>query len=275
MTKEQSHIPKRATQHGLFLSSAETAPTSLKPGQQELHGIQVFKQEARQHRDTYINQDNVRDSCYTSSIAQATLPEDYSNPTKPYKPPDLVRHQLMLQKEKSRLDDSGTTHWESEYKATSQREPMVHHRPSPRRVPDPVNGVGRTRDESSYTQEFGRYGSDPRDRIPPGSTKLPVLRHHLNMGTTKGTFFVPGYQGFIPSCPTLTHEAARAADGAGFRNTDKSNIEHVYHANIVGYSGHCPESARNDRGGRQPTKLTTSGRDFAPPKCMAIALSAR
>jgi hypothetical protein len=53
------------------------------------------------------------------------------------------------------------------------------------------------------------------------------------------------------------------------RSTDKSNLTATFHTNMVGYSGHKPQNARNDRGGVSMTNLTCKGRDFAAPPASA------
>jgi len=251
-----AHVPNRATQHGLFRTNAETPTTSLKPGQQELRGNTVYAQEAKPHRETYITQDQTKETIYTSSLAKSMLSEDYVEPVKPFKPTSTLVEGL----------NSGTAHWCSEYKATSRVEgPPTRSMPMRRKEGEQMGTVGRAAEQSSYMQEFGKLGSDPRDHIVPGLGKLPVLRHALNNGTTKGTQHLPGYQGYIPYQVNTT-EAARGADGAGERKVDKTNAAQTFHVNLVGYSGHVPESARNDRGGRRLTDLTTAGKDFMTPR---------
>jgi len=220
--------------------------------------MQIFAREAKPNRETYLTQDQCRESHYKATVANVTLPEDYLNPQKPIVPPDRVKGHASGK-------SGGTGHWVSEYKATSQSGPMEYNPPA---APSNAwHGAGRQGDDTSYTQEFGKYGSNPRDRLlmnrEPG--KLPVLRHALNVGTTKGTNYVPGYQGYIPF-HAATPEAARALEGAELRSTEKMNLGQTFHVNLVGYAGHSPQSARNDRGGRKPSGLTTHGKDFLTPR---------
>eukprot|EP00929_Paragymnodinium_shiwhaense_P092416 TRINITY_DN5231_c0_g1_i1.p1 TRINITY_DN5231_c0_g1~~TRINITY_DN5231_c0_g1_i1.p1 ORF type:complete len:311 (+),score=62.11 TRINITY_DN5231_c0_g1_i1:124-1056(+) len=273
------HVPKKATQNGLFRSSQEEAPPTLKPGQTVLKGNDIYMQEAQPYRETYLTQDQVRDSVYTVTTSRATLPEDYINPARPYQPPTLRGAGDLL--------NSGTVHWQSEYKASLHKEPLkllrdanngfggADHLPqgkprqtAPRGCGTMSFGLGRTADASTYTGDFGKAGTDPRDRLPPGSTQLPFSRTVLSAGTTKGTRHVPGYQGFIPA-NLINKEVARSCEkdvASEERVVDKTNMEQIYHVNLVGYCGHVPASARNDRGGRKTSDLTVFDRDFITPR---------
>jgi len=276
-----AHVPKKACQHGLFRSSAEEPPPSLKPGQTDLRGSDVFMQEAQPYRETYLTQDQVRDSTYMSSTSRATEPEDYTHPVQPYKPKLVAdSHAINF--------SSGTTHWKSEYKAsTFHKEPLkllaeanlglggADHLPqgkpfqmTPRGCGTMSFGLGRTADASTYTQDFGKFGSDPRNMITPGATELPIMRSALTAGTNKGTRHLPGYQGFVPS-NLLNKKAAQTCEKDvphEERRVDKIHIEQIFHQNLVGYCGHTPDAARNDRGGRHPSELTVFDRDFTAPR---------
>merc|ERR1712146_18241 len=121
----------------------------------------------------------------------------------------------------------------------------------------------------------GKYGSDPRSKLPPEMLtegphmdRGPTLKTALTVGTTKGTAHIPGYQGFLAT-NTANPRVAEIAHGGNIRSTDKSNLTTTYHTNVVGYGGHKPLNARNDRGGVSMTTLTSKGRDFAPPPASA------
>eukprot|EP00927_Polykrikos_kofoidii_P040209 TRINITY_DN34412_c0_g1_i1.p1 TRINITY_DN34412_c0_g1~~TRINITY_DN34412_c0_g1_i1.p1 ORF type:complete len:299 (+),score=28.26 TRINITY_DN34412_c0_g1_i1:91-897(+) len=235
-----AHVPKRVAQHGIFVSAAEAPPTILKPGQTDVAGVPIFTEEAKPHRETYLTQDQNRESVYTTALGRQTLPEEYLNPPRRFRP-----HHISIDQARARAS-TGTRHWESEYKAAAQKGPLEFGSTTPRVERVTLSGVCHAGDTSSYTQEFGKYGSNPLDRLSYGSTKLPVLRHSLNFGTTKGTNHLPGYQGYVPfhagNAPT-----ARVQDGARTRSTDKTNITQTYHVKLVGYAGHQPENAYNDR----------------------------
>jgi hypothetical protein len=248
-----AHIPKRATQHGIFLSGSEISPPELKPGQTELHRQDLYTLEAKPVKDPYLFQNQVADSNYTLSIAQITLPEDYEDPAQPYKPWQPPANVNV---------GGGTDHWKSAYTACNEEviEEVEFGRPYIPRE-DTASGpalLGRGNVNSMYQEEFGKYRSDPRDKIGM------ILKRPIDAGTAKGTLHIPGYQGFIPG-NTFSEEVARVERGDFNRSIDKSNIEQTYHANLIGYSGHQPKSASNYRGGRQPTTRTVYGHDFPDP----------
>jgi len=252
-----AHIPKRATQHAIFLDGSETAPPSLKPGQSDLYRQDLYVNEARPLQDPYLLQDQIRSSTYIKDMS-SLLPEDYVNRTTPYTPPTVTAH--------SHGDDGGTSHWKSEYQASSNKEiPEEVEFGRPPKILDDDYGyqsmLTRGTANSSYQEEFGKYGSDPRDKILPNGI---TIKKDLDHGTTKGTFHTPGYQGYIPSSTCLA-EVARVANGEVTRSVDKTNIDQTFHTNLIGYAGHEPRSARNDNGGRQPTLRTVYGRDFRDP----------
>jgi len=252
-----SHIPKRATQNGIFLSGSEISPPVLKPGQTELHRKDLYIKEAKPVQEPYLFQDQVIDSNYTKSIARITLPEDYEDPTRPMRPPTVT----------AACGLGGTSHWVSEYKSRSLggaeafSEEAEFGRPY---IPyddlgEPPSLLGRNNMNSTYMEEFGKYRSDPRDKIGVN------LKRPMDAGTTKGTRHVPGYQGFIPG-NTFSDEVARIENGDFNRSVDKTNIEQTYHLNLIGYSGHQPKSALNDRGGKKPSgRETVYGHDFPDP----------
>merc|ERR1712136_116812 len=96
---------------------------------------------------------------------------------------------------------------------------------------------------STYCEDFGLLGSNPRSLIKPDEAAMPVIRNSLNFGTTKGTGHIPGYQGFLSAAP-------HAGTARGERPHDRIH----YHRNLVGYAGHVAESAQNE-GRRQQSDL--------------------
>mmetsp|Transcript_37671 Transcript_37671/g.82721 ORF Transcript_37671/g.82721 Transcript_37671/m.82721 type:complete len:259 (+) Transcript_37671:42-818(+) len=250
-------VVKRTVQHGLFSPSSEGPNPTLKPGQTDLRRKDVFSVASRLLPETYITQDGMRASEYARQIHSRTLPEDYENPTRLMRPPEVTAG-----------GPGGTAHWVSEYKAAAAEATSGAVGAPPLRL-GAVNilarcRVGKTRNGSTYNFAYGKHGHDPRSLIVPGSTKLPVIRSELTYGTTKGTSHIPGYQGHIPVCP-VSLESARAEQGHTARSLDKSDAIHSFHRNIVGYQGHEPESARNDKGRRMPTDLTVEGHMYKDP----------
>eukprot|EP00419_Tripos_fusus_P005014 CAMPEP_0172690824 /NCGR_PEP_ID=MMETSP1074-20121228/24134_1 /TAXON_ID=2916 /ORGANISM="Ceratium fusus, Strain PA161109" /LENGTH=259 /DNA_ID=CAMNT_0013510819 /DNA_START=23 /DNA_END=802 /DNA_ORIENTATION=- len=253
-----SHIPRRATHHGYHITGAETVPVSLKPGQLDLHRTGLYTLEGRGATETYLAQELSEQSEYGRKIATATCPQDYKVPS--------TAHRRPTSELSGGKKPGGTAHWNSEYNSSlhntaAKGDPFFRQREPPYdRSLYPSNVVGRMDNESSHCLDYGSYGSNPRDRIRPGDSRLPVFGSMLIDGTIKGTGHIPGYQGHIPS--HVTPRSARAGRGMATRSNDKTNITDIYHANLVGYNGHRPEHFSNDAGGRRPTSLTTHGSDF-------------
>lgn len=249
-----SHIPRRATQHGIFLSGCETSPPVLKPGQTELQRQDLYSKEAKPVQEPYLFQDQFVDTIYNKQIARITLPEDYEDPTTTLAPPSVT----------CGGEAGGTAHWVSEYKAslnqaTCEDAEFGNAYMAYEDLGQPPALLGQCNVTSSYQEEFGKYRSNPRDRIGK------IIKKPIDAGTTKGTRHIPGYQGFIPG-NTFSEEVARVEEGNFNRAVDKTNIEQTYHTNVIGYSGHSPLSACNERGGRKPTTRTVYGHDFQCPR---------
>ena len=94
--------------------------------------------------------------------------------------------------------------------------------------------------------------------------KMPIATHELTKGTHKGTFHIPGYQGFIPT-NTSNPYCARVAGGADLREK-KSMLTSQFHTNLLNYCGHTPGHPNNDNGGRKVDDVSTMGRNFQWPK---------
>lgn len=260
-----AHVPKKATQHGLFTSGMETAPPTLKPGQDELYRRGMYSFEAkRAFAATTSLALDLKTKSEGTHMHNST-PDDYKNPAKPSRPSD--NHVS------SGIDYAakGTTqHWKSVYQAAGEEatacmeERGVAKGISCKRPDQPPAVVSRNDFSTLQSHHYGKYGSNPRDRIAKDQTRLLVHPNSLNRGTTRGTEHIPGYQGFIAANPSGPH-SARASSGRGIRSMDKTNIGDVFHTNLVGYAGHAPKSHSNDFGGRRPTELTTAGRDYAGP----------
>lgn len=262
--KSLGHIPKRATQHSTFLCGSETLPPALKPGQKELYRQNLYNEETRPLKEPYLYQDQVSKSEYMHDMS-SMLPEDYVNRTTPYKPP--TGHAMSAD------HDLGTQHWKSVYQQASSDKASQEFREfgrPPKDIDDDMHESQLTRGatKTSYQEDFGLHGSDPRDKIPlSGLCSDPrglTIKRDLDHGTTKGSLHLPGYQGYIPSNICLA-EVARVARGEAVRSVDKTNIDQTYHTNMIGYAGHEPRSSRNDNGGRQLTLRTVAGHDYQDP----------
>lgn len=257
--RDMSHVPMRATQHGIFRSAKEMPVIDLKPGQASLER-QLYSEEAKRLEHTYIGQDIEHGSMYARSIANRPTPDDYKNPVKPIKQVDAAN---------AGCGHLGTAHWKSEYKSrhdgSALGEGKVHRQFGPSyQAINPPTCVGRGEEITSYQAEYGVYGSDPRTKFLDEAA-LQTSKSVLTAGTAKGTQHIPGYQGFLAT-NTSNAKVAKVAQGSELRNTtNKANLTATFHANLVGYAGHVPSNSRNDRGGVRMTNQTVKGRDFMPP----------
>jgi len=260
-----AHMPKRATQHGVFLSGSEAPIASLKPGQEELHRQHFYTTEAKPLHETYLSADAFKETLYQKQQSKLTLPEDYVDRQRPV----ITKAQEMFGMGNSGVVGgySGTDHWTSEYKhifheGTGAKKRVAKQYGAPYQMGDPPCCVSQPMMMSFYQREFGTYGSNPRHRIQHGDTKLPVQKSDLTVGTTKGTSHVPGYQGFLPT-NTNNPKVAAVEAGTSNRSVDKTNITEIFHLNLPGYAGHKPSCASNDRGPRQMSTMTVMGRAFS------------
>eukprot|EP00747_Dinoflagellata_sp_TGD_P186886 gnl/TRDRNA2_/TRDRNA2_44248_c0_seq2.p1 gnl/TRDRNA2_/TRDRNA2_44248_c0~~gnl/TRDRNA2_/TRDRNA2_44248_c0_seq2.p1 ORF type:complete len:300 (+),score=49.14 gnl/TRDRNA2_/TRDRNA2_44248_c0_seq2:83-901(+) len=262
-----SHIPKRATQHGLFNPGFEVPPTTLKPGQEQLMRQNLYTEAATPLQENYLIQGKFRDSVYFKTIANLMIPADYENPQKPMRPPPPAE-----------AKDASTSHWCSEYRSMHTKDSIAGSEYQRQRGPmfrpeDPPAAMDPSGADTTYLEEFGKYGSNPRDLVKPTDTVLPMMRSKLMDGTTKRTKHVPGYQGYIAVSPGGSEQEAQER-GSAERAADKTNVVQTFRRHVVGYSGHVPQDVRNDRGVRLPTTETVAGRDFVDPAVMTRSLQA-
>jgi len=248
----------------------EVPPTVLKPGQISLER-QLYSEEVKQIEDTYMETELEKGSVYQRSISSCVIPRDYfwpRRPIKPCEPPEGGGHH-------------NTAHWKSEYRSNvndaARFDTVLHRQNGPSyQIANPPTCVGGGETLSTAHECYGKWGSDPRSKVPKGeenTQKLPAFKNALTVGTTKGTAHIPGYQGFLAT-NIANPKVAAIAHGGNLRSTDKSNLTEAYHTNIVGYSGHVPMNACNDRGGVSITNMTTSGRSFAAPPASSYAMAA-
>lgn len=251
--RELSHIPKRATQHTVFLSGDEVQPVSLKVGVRELKR-QMYTEEADLHHETYLDTDNEKGSQYQRAIGNWTIPDDYKNPRAP----------IRQKQNNFGCGHQGSAHWRSESHSSHNDDALEgskkyrqfgpSYRPS-----NPPTCVGRGEEPSSYQQDFGKLGHNPT-RLVEGVNKNPVIKSALTYGTCKGTKHIPGYQGYLSQVTPLS---GTPEPGGEERTTfDKTNLHENFHVNLVGYLGHIPLNARNDNGGRKVDNRTTFNKDY-------------
>lgn len=112
--------------------------------------------------------------------------------------------------------------------------------------------------QSCYQSDLGTFGTSPMQRQLTYKNGMLGTTQDLFEGTTKDTYHVPGYCGFIPS--KVNPYAFKHGDMEHPREK-MSNLRLVHRKNVPGYTGHCPKAAVNDIGemacGR--SHLTTSG----------------
>jgi len=243
----------------MYVPSCELAPAQLKPGQSSLQR-QLYTHEAKDHNETYMEIELEKGSVYKRTIESLLNPSDYYAPRKPIIPGEPSMDEV---------GHRGCAHWKSEYRSNvndaARFDTVLHRQNGPSyQIANPPTCVGGGDILSTYSEGYGKYGSDPRHRIPKDAIKMPVLKTALTVGTTKGTNHMPGYQGFLAQ-NTANARVAEVTHGGTLRSTDKTNLTQCYHSNVVGYSGHRPQNACNDRGGVQPTILSTMGSAFQHP----------
>lgn len=252
------HVPKRATQHSVFLPAYEVLPPQLKCGQFSLQR-QMYAEEAKTLQDTYLAPDRAAKSTYQAACSFAT-PQDYEDPDKPFKPMEPV----------CEGGHRGCAHWVSDYKANHSMRSLEgrrYHRqigPSYQAV-NPPTCVSGPIAKSQFQHEHGKHGENPRHKFRYHPSKNPVFTSALTYGTPKGTFHMPGYSGFLPM--NTSNALVKAHEqGATLRTTtDKVNITQQCSPNLLGYQGHQPSNAGNDRGAVSHGNLTTFGRSFSTP----------
>ncbi|CAK9049283.1 unnamed protein product [Durusdinium trenchii] len=262
---QMTHVPKRATQHALFLASWEVAPPCLKPGQATAGSRAVYSEEAPDPKTTYVAERLPPKSMYGETVSELTVIEDYKNPTQP-----------IRQKEPSAssVGHRGAAHWSSTYKTSHDDNAIVgsayHRQTGPSyQAANPPTCIGGAGSMSAMSEDFGVYGSDPRDKVDPLLDRIPIRKTALTKGTPKGTLHIPGYNGFLPT-NTRNPYCARVESGATARTNDKSHITDQYHINTLHYAGHVPLSVTNDVGPMNPGNRSTMSRSFRAPNLSAF-----
>jgi hypothetical protein len=259
------HVPKRATQHAVYLASDEAPLPSLKPGQvgPERQDFYTTAAEARPLRETYLTANQTAKSIYKEFTSENGIPEDYLDKVAAKAPATQTNDPGP---DPTRNVHRATDHWVSQYGDTFHdpgRTEYVRHR-GPMFAPvNPPACISQPAGESMSQSDYGKYGRIPRDIFPASADKYPDKKTDLTSGTTIGTHHIPGYNGFLP---TNTHNprCAKIEQGAEPRVKPGmgANMSEIYHQNVPGYTGFLPTDARNDLGPRQITSRTTFGRAY-------------
>ncbi|CAL1155361.1 unnamed protein product [Cladocopium goreaui] len=269
MAASMAHVPKRAVQHCLYTPLQEVHPPCLKPGQAEqiaaAEAAEAKKKDAPLPPFAKLFEDSQIESEYVRRMCKLRCPDDFKTPRGDKKADHADDHSCQI----------GVAHWRSEYAHNSAEGGSRRVQPqmtaqqilASRKVPTPRCCISKLQSFTCNHAEYGRNGDNPRDKVTPRDTQMPVLKNSLTAGSTRGTTHIPGYQGVIPRyAGSESHMRASATP----RSVDKTNIIPNFHKDIVGYAGHVPEAVCNDLGGRKPTDLTTFGHDFKPHKTGAL-----
>jgi len=113
--------------------------------------------------------------------------------------------------------------------------------------------------QSSYQADVGKYGEDPMNRQFTKKTGMLGTTKDLNMGTSKDTYHIPGYGGYIPFSKT-NPAAVNQGDGE-ITKRPNCDLRLTHNHNLPGYTGHRPVDSKNDYGPRETGKdcRTSSG----------------
>eukprot|EP00826_Nyctotherus_ovalis_P041230 TRINITY_DN4125_c0_g1_i9.p1 TRINITY_DN4125_c0_g1~~TRINITY_DN4125_c0_g1_i9.p1 ORF type:complete len:256 (-),score=54.83 TRINITY_DN4125_c0_g1_i9:212-979(-) len=120
-----------------------------------------------------------------------------------------------------------TAHWRSTYNHFNDTALKTSFSPNPR--PEWSNQrEAHTSKRGYYDTEhegnFGQWGERPRDLLPSTATQLLRKTGGNYLGTTKVTYHIPGYTGFIPQSDA-SHEATEQAKGKRPKTTlFKANV---------------------------------------------------
>eukprot|EP00439_Symbiodinium_sp_Y106_P003136 s8912_g1.t1 len=119
-------------------------------------------------------QDTQKESEYERQQCRSTRPEDYT----------VSRESRTIGDNRQTAHEAergSGAHWSSEYRSASAEG--MSRRPTPqltaqqilasRVVPAPHSCVSKVLDHSSHTADYGRHGSNPREKISPWEDKMP------------------------------------------------------------------------------------------------------
>jgi hypothetical protein len=219
-----SSIPKRAVGHSLYLPEHERQVIDLPE-----HRASAYSESAKPSQLTSLQQSfNLTD--YRANYAQ-TIPGDY-HPVAAFKPrngltsgnaefPDLRPARL----------------WRSEYEAS---------RISPASFEAPRAPV-----RPGFQRKAPVVSVDLGESTAAAAFKNPETRE----AAETGTFFVPGYQGFVPG-NTHNPYVAKYASGARRETREASNITENFQRALPGYTAYLPVNGVNDRDPRQRGRAT-------------------
>jgi len=106
--------------------------------------------------------------------------------------------------------------------------------------------IPRQTPNSSHQIDFGCYLEKPIMRPYMNRNGMAGTTSDLNDGTTKATYHIPRYGGFIPQS---SYNPTAASQGDGKEPRRNSEDLRLYHLNnIPNYTGHKPVDCKNVRG---------------------------
>jgi len=263
---QATHIPRRAANHGTYVSMADAARPALKPGQTHLSERQLYSSEAGAPQSTYLQAHRPTGSQY-AHMGQHVAAQKYSE--------SAAKSQRPVRNTEDAPGHRSCSHWRSEYQTNMHEDSIagaVQHRQfgPPYQSANPATCLSATFPATTNQEGFGHYGSDPTHRMNHEDSRLPVLRADTHKGTTKGTNHIAGYSGFLPS-NTVNPLVARVEQGGQTRSIEKHLMTENYNSRLVGYGGYKPTTAKNDKGGVKVGGLTSNGATFKAPNLRAFA----
>jgi len=124
---------------------------------------------------------------------------------------------------------------------------------------------------TSYRDAFGAFGVDPRSNIPDHPSEIKFRGSTLEnfQGTTKASYHLPGYSGFVPETgknPRAQQQGLCVEPREGTKNFRLSTLFQYPHQ-LPGYGGYRPQTNINDVGPVRDESLTTMGRFMASGTC--------
>lgn len=114
-------------------------------------------------------------------------------------------------------------------------------------------------------KSIGIHGDIPYEKFSNPTQKFNGRQlqyndnHLLGLGTTKTTFNIPGYQGFMPKNQQKFHYTNRDDP---YTNVNKTNHIQNYKTRIPRYQGHTSINPVNIKGVPRPYCLSTEGEKF-------------
>ena len=118
---------------------------------------------------------------------------------------------------------------------------------------------------SENVKSIGVHGDKPYEKFfnPTQKFEENILMYNdnfiLGKGTTKTSFYVPGYAGFIPKNQFKKHETNL---NDPFSNIQKTNHILNYKTKIPRYQGHMSINPLNIKGNPRPFCLSTEGETY-------------